>query len=193
VALPLSKYNKKIIMKKLIILSIMVSLFSKSGAQTNPSESIYNIKINSLDGKPIDLSTFKGKYILFVNVASKCGFTGQYEDLQKLYDTHKDKLMVIGLPCNQFGGQEPGTVKEIQTFCQQNYGVTFLMTEKIDVKGDKQHPLYQWLTQKEKNGNSSSTIKWNFQKYLVDGKGHLVDYYYSITNPLSDKITNYLK
>lgn len=171
----------------------MVSLFSKSGAQTNPSESIYNIKINSLDGKPIDLSTFKGKYILFVNVASKCGFTGQYEDLQKLYDTHKDKLMVIGLPCNQFGGQEPGTVKEIQTFCQQNYGVTFLMTEKIDVKGDKQHPLYQWLTQKEKNGNSSSTIKWNFQKYLVDGKGHLVDYYYSITNPLSDKITNYLK
>jgi len=171
----------------------MVSLFSKSGAQTNPSESIYNIKINSLDGKPIDLSSFKGKYILFVNVASKCGFTGQYEDLQKLYDTHKDKLMVIGLPCNQFGGQEPGTVKEIQTFCQQNYGVTFLMTEKIDVKGDKQHPLYQWLTQKEKNGNSSSTIKWNFQKYLVDGKGHLVDYYYSITNPLSDKITNYLK
>ena len=179
-------------MKKLLILSIMFSIASKSIAQTNPSESIYTIKINSLEGKPIDLSAFKGKYILFVNVASKCGFTGQYEDLQKLYDAHKDKLMVIGLPCNQFGGQEPGTIKEIQAFCQQNYGVTFLMTEKIDVKGAKQHPLYQWLTQKEKNGNSSSTIKWNFQKYLVDGNGRLVDYYYSITNPLSDKITNYL-
>ena len=180
-------------MKKLIILSIMLSIFSKSVAQTNPSESIYSIKINSLDGKPIDLSAFKGKYILFVNVASKCGFTGQYEDLQKLNDTYKDKLVIIGLPCNQFGGQEPGTVKEIQTFCQQNYGVTFLMTEKIDVKGNHQHPLYQWLTQKEKNGNSSSTVKWNFQKYLVDGKGHLVDYYYSVTNPLSDKIIKHLK
>lgn len=180
-------------MKKLLILSIMFSIFSKSVAQTNPSESIYAIKINSLEGKPIDLSTFKGKHILFVNTASKCGFTKQYEDLQNLYDTHKDKLMVIGLPCNQFGGQEPGTVKEIQTFCQQNYGVTFLMTEKIDVKGNNQHPLYQWLTQKEKNGSSSSTVKWNFQKYLVDGQGHLVDYYYSITNPLSDKITNHIK
>ena len=171
----------------------MFSIFSKSQAQTNPTESIYNIKINSLDGKPIDLATFKGKHILFVNVASKCGFTAQYEDLQKLYDTHKDKLMVIGVPCNQFGGQEPGTVQEIQTFCQQNYGVTFLMTEKIDVKGNSQHPLYQWLTKQEKNGNSSSTVKWNFQKYLVDGKGHLVDYYFSITNPMSDKIINHLK
>ena len=171
----------------------MFSIFSKSQAQKNPTESIYSIKINSLDGKPIDLATFKGKHILFVNVASKCGFTGQYEDLQKLYDTHKDKLMVIGVPCNQFGGREPGTVQEIQTFCQQNYGVTFLMTEKIDVKGNSQHHLYQWLTKQEKNGNSSSTVKWNFQKYLVDGKGHLVDYYFSITNPMSDKIINHLK
>ena len=130
---------------------------------------------------------------MFVNVASKCGFTGQYEDLQKLYDTHKDKLMIIGVPCNQFGGQEPGTVKEIQTFCQANYGVTFLMTEKVDVKGKNQHPLYQWLTQQEKNGSSSSSVKWNFQKYLVGKKGELIDYYFSITNPLSDKIINHIK
>lgn len=181
-------------MKQLILLAfIMLSFFNKSMAQTTPSESIYNIKINSLTGNPIDLSLYKGKYILFVNVASKCGFTGQYEDLQKLYETYKDNLMVIGLPCNQFGEQEPGTVQEIKQFCQANYGVTFVMTEKIDVKGNNQHPLYQWLTDKTKNGKSSSTVKWNFQKYLVDPNGNLVDYYFSITNPMSDKITKYLQ
>lgn len=169
----------------------MFSLFSNT--KTEPKESIYNIKIKSLSGEPINLADYKNKYILFVNVASKCGFTGQYEDLQKLYDTYKDKLMVIGVPCNQFGGQEPGTVKEIQTFCQQNYGVTFLMTEKIDVKGSNQHPLYQWLTQQAKNGSSSSSVKWNFQKYLVGKKGELLDYYFSVTNPMSSKITNHLK
>lgn len=171
----------------------MFSLFSNSKPKTEPTESIYNIKINALSGEPINLSDYKNKYILFVNVASKCGFTGQYEDLQKLYDTYKDKLMVIGVPCNQFGAQEPGTVKEIQTFCQQNYGVTFLMTEKIDVKGSNQHPLYQWLTQQAKNGSSSSSVKWNFQKYLVGKKGELLDYYFSVTMPLSSKITNHLK
>lgn len=171
----------------------MFSLLSNSKPNTDPNESIYNIKINALNGEPINLSDYKNKYILFVNVASKCGFTGQYEDLQKLYDTHKDNLMIIGVPCNQFGGQEPGTVKEIQSFCQVNYGVTFLMTEKVDVKGKNQHPLYQWLTQQEKNGSSSSTVKWNFQKYLVGKKGELIDYYFSITNPLSDKIKNHLK
>jgi glutathione peroxidase len=168
----------------------MFSLFSSSKPKKDPIESIYNIKINALSGEPINLSEYKNKYILFVNVASKCGFTGQYEDLQKLYDLHKDKLMVIGVPCNQFGGQEPGTEKEIQTFCQVNYGVTFLMTEKVDVKGNNQHPLYQWLTQQDKNGSSNSTVKWNFQKYLVGKKGELIDYYFSITNPLNDKIIN---
>jgi len=171
----------------------MFSLFSSSKPKTDPIMSIYDVKINALNGEPINLSDYKNKYILFVNVASKCGFTGQYEDLQKLYDTHKDKLMIIGVPCNQFGGQEPGTVKEIQTFCQANYGVTFLMTEKVDVKGKNQHPLYQWLTQQEKNGSSSSSVKWNFQKYLVGKKGELIDYYFSITNPLSDKIINHIK
>tara|TARA_R110001592_G_scaffold357977_2_gene661954 strand:- start:1418 stop:1963 length:546 start_codon:yes stop_codon:yes gene_type:complete len=181
-------------MKKLILLSLMCSIFSKSStAQTNPSESIYDIKINSLFGEPINLETYKGKYILFVNVASKCGFTGQYEDLQKLYDKYQDKLMIIGVPCNQFGGQEPGTAQEIQQFCRANYGVTFVMTEKVDVKGDKQHPLYQWLTKKSKNGKTDSTVKWNFQKYLIDKNGHMIDYYFSITNPMSDKITKHLK
>ena len=162
-------------------------------AQTTPSESIYDIKIDGLDGKPIDLSVYKGKHILFVNVASECGFTGQYEDLQKLYDTYKNKLMIIGVPCNQFGGQEPGTAAQIQSFCQTNYGVSFVMTEKVDVKGSNQHPLYQWLTKKAKNGKTDSSVKWNFQKYLVDTKGNFTDYYFSITNPMSDKITKHLK
>jgi glutathione peroxidase len=155
--------------------------------------SIYNIEINSIDGTAIDLKDYNGKHILFVNVASECGFTGQYEDLQKLYDTYQDKLMVLGVPCNQFGGQEPGSSEEIQTFCKKNYGVTFLMTEKIDVKGDNQHPLYKWLTNKDLNGMKSTSVKWNFQKYLVDGNGNLVDYFYSITKPLSSKITRQFK
>ncbi|WP_445956960.1 glutathione peroxidase [Yeosuana sp.] len=171
----------------------MFSLLTKTMSQTTPSESIYNIKINSLDGKPVDLSVYKGKYILFVNVASKCGFTGQYEDLQKLYDTHKENLMIIGVPCNQFGGQEPGTASEIEQFCSLNYGVSFLMTEKVDVKGKNQHPLYQWLTSEAKNGKTNSSVKWNFQKYLIDRSGNLIDYYFSITNPLSDKIIKHLK
>jgi glutathione peroxidase len=171
----------------------MLSIFSKSSAQTKPSESIYDIKINSLTGQAIDLSDYKDKYILFVNVASKCGFTGQYEDLQKLYDKYQDKLMIIGAPCNQFGGQEPGTAQEIQSFCQANYGVTFLMTEKLDVKGTNQHPLYQWLTMQSKNGKTDSKVKWNFQKYLINKDGSMIDYYFSITNPMSDKITKHLK
>lgn len=158
-----------------------------------PKTSIYDIKINSITGEPIDLSAFKGKYILFVNTASKCGFTPQYEDLQKLHETYKNKLVVIGLPCNQFGGQEPGTATEIQSFCKSNYGVDFLMTEKIDVKGPNQHALYKWLTNKDLNGVKNSSVKWNFQKYLIDDQGHFVDVFYSITKPMSNKITKYLK
>ena len=154
---------------------------------------LYDIKIDSLQGKPIELSAFKNKYILFVNVASKCGFTPQYEDLETLSATYKDNLVVIGVPCNQFGKQEPGSADEIQEFCQVNYGVSFLMTEKIDVKGDDQHPLYTWLTSKEMNSNKSSSVKWNFQKYFVDTDGNLIDYYFSLTKPLSTKITKYLK
>lgn len=154
---------------------------------------LYDIKIDSLQGKPIILSDFKNKYILFVNVASKCGFTPQYKDLETLSATYKDNLVVIGVPCNQFGKQEPGNADEIQEFCQVNYGVSFLMTEKIDVKGDDQHPLYMWLTEKKLNGKKSSSVKWNFQKYFVDTEGGLIDYYLSLTSPTSSKITKHLK
>ncbi len=153
----------------------------------------YELKIDSLQGKPINLSTYKNKFILLVNVASKCGFTPQYKDLQTLSDTFKENLVVIGIPCNQFGKQEPGDSDEIEEFCQVNYGVSFLITEKIDVKGDNQHPLYTWLTSKKLNGKKSSSVKWNFQKYIVDKEGKLIDYYYSITKPLSSKITKHLK
>ncbi len=157
------------------------------------TNSIYNIKINSLQGKAVDLSVFKGKYLLFVNVASKCGFTPQYKDLQELSDSYKNNLVVIGVPCNQFGKQEPGNSNDIQDFCEVNYGVSFLITEKIDVKGNNQHPLYTWLTSKKMNGKKSSSVKWNFQKYVVDKDGKLIDYYFSLTKPLSSKITKHLK
>lgn len=153
---------------------------------------LYDIQINSLQGKPINFGDFKGKYILFVNVASKCGFTPQYKDLEKLYQEYKDHLIVIGVPCNQFGNQEPGSSDEIQEFCQVNYGVSFLITEKVNVKGSNQHPLYVWLTNKENNGKKSSTVRWNFQKYLVDSEGKLIDFYYSITKPTSSKITKHI-
>jgi glutathione peroxidase len=156
-------------------------------------QSIYDVKINSLSGAHINLKDFEGKYILFVNVASKCGFTPQYKQLQELQDSYKNNLVVIGLPCNQFGGQEPGSPADIETFCEVNYGVKFLMTEKIDVKGKNQHPLYRWLTNKDVNGYKNSTVKWNFQKYLVDEKGNLVDYFFSNTSPMSSKITKFLK
>ena len=153
---------------------------------------IYDIKIDSLQGKPINLGDFKNKHILFVNVASKCGFTPQYKDLEKLHQQYQEDLVVIGVPCNQFGSQEPGSANEIEEFCEVNYGVTFLITEKVDVKGANQHPLYTWLTSKDFNGKKSSSVKWNFQKYLVSPEGKLIDYYFSITKPLSSKITKHI-
>ena len=161
-------------------------------SQDTSAPSMYDIAIDTIDGKAIDFSSFKGKKILFVNVASKCGFTKQYKDLQKLSDTYKDTLVVVGVPCNQFGKQEPGDAAEIQNFCQANYGVTFLVTEKVDVKGANQHPLYTFLTCEILNGKRDSTVKWNFQKYIVSDKGTLIDHYYSITSPLSKKITKHL-
>lgn len=151
-------------------------------------ELLYDIKINDINGNQIDLKLFQGKYILFVNVASKCGFTKQYTDLENLYQKYKDDLVVIGLPCNQFGSQEPGTNEEIKTFCTKNYGVTFIITEKIKVKGDNMHPIYNWLTNKKNNGKLNTSVKWNFQKYLVDRNGDLINYFYSTTSPLSNKI-----
>ncbi len=157
------------------------------------NESFYDIKLNDINGKQIDLKSFDDKYILFVNVASKCGFTSQYTDLEKLHQQYQNDLVVIGLPCNQFGGQEPGNAEEIKNFCSSNYGVTFIISEKIEVKGEGMHPLYQWLTQKELNGKTSSTVKWNFQKYIVDKNGELLNYFYSMTGPLSNKITSLIE
>ena len=154
---------------------------------------IYDIEMNSLQNTAIQFSDFKGKHLLFVNVASKCGFTPQYKELEELHKTYKNNLVVIGVPCNQFGKREPGNSDEIQEFCQVNYGVSFLITEKIDVKGINQHPLYAWLTQRKLNNKKSSSVKWNFQKYLVSPEGKLIDYYFSITKPLSSKITKHLK
>jgi glutathione peroxidase len=136
----------------------------------------------------MDLSAFKGKKVLFVNVASECGFTPQYNELQHLYDNHKDKLTVVGVPCNQFGGQEPGDAQQIATFCERNFGVTFPLTEKIEVKGSNQHALYQWLTKSELNGKEDSSVEWNFQKYLIDENGALLKVFAPGVNPLDDSL-----
>lgn len=165
---------------------------------TNPKRSrelkvdtIYDININALNGDTLDLKKYKNHFILFVNVASKCGFTPQYKQLQELHDSHEN-LTVIGVPCNQFGGQEPGNADEISNFCQVNYGVTFPITEKVDVKGSNQHPLYSWLTQKVNNGKKDTSVKWNFQKYLIGPSGDWIDYYLSTTSPTSSKIKKHL-
>jgi glutathione peroxidase len=166
---------------------------NNNSPETAPKSPIYDIAINSLQGQAIQLSEFKGKFILIVNVASKCGFTPQYKDLEKLHQTYKDKLVVIGAPCNQFGNQEPGSADDIQEFCERNYGVSFMITEKLDVKGSNQHPLYKWLTNKYLNGKKDSSVKWNFHKFLINPEGNLVDSYGSMTNPVSSKITKHLK
>ena len=176
----------------ILLTLIFVKFTNQSQEVMKSSPSIYEISINSISGEPINFEDFKGKKILIVNTASECGFTGQYADLEKLYETYKDKLVVIGVPCNQFGGQEPGTLTEIKSFCEVNYGVTFLLTEKVEVKGENQHPLYAWLTNKDLNGVKNSSVKWNFQKYLLDENGSFIDYYFSITKPLSSKITKQL-
>ena len=157
------------------------------------SSTVYDFSLTGTDGKEINLNAFKGKKILFVNVASKCGYTPQYEGLQKLYAQNKENLVIIGLPCNQFMNQEPGTNEEIQTFCKKNYGVTFPITQKIYVKGDKIHPLYNWLTRKELNGVEDSKVKWNFQKYLIDEEGALIQVFGSKVKPLGEEIISAIK
>ena len=141
-------------------------------AQTS---SIHQFKVSTLEGEEFDFASLKGKKIMIVNVASKCGLTPQYEDLQKLYDMYKDKnFIIIGFPANNFLSQEPGTADEIREFCSRNYGVTFPMMEKISVKGKDMHPLYKWLTSKDLNGVLESDVQWNFQKYLINESGNLV-------------------
>ena len=169
----------------------LLSMFFKSNAQE--LSSFYDLTYTSITGEKVSLETYKGKFILFVNVASKCGFTKQYKELQQLYVNNQDKIVVIGVPCNQFGNQEPGNEKQISLFCSEKYKVTSPMTEKLKVRGSEQHMLYAWLTSKELNGSKNSSVKWNFQKYLVGPEGNLVDYWYSLTSPSSSKVTNYLR
>lgn len=154
------------------ITALLLSIATLLSVHMNNQPSIYDIKINDHTGSPLDLNAYKGKKLMIVNVASECGYTSQYGALQELYDLHKDSLIIIGVPCNDFGGQEPGTEEEIVTFCQKKYGVTFPITEKIGITSDI-HPLYQWLTEKEKNGISNNSVKWNFHKFLIDKDGSL--------------------
>ncbi len=150
--------------------------------------SFYDFKVKTLEGADFDLSTLKGKKVMVVNTASKCGFTPQYKDLEELYEQYQGDFVIIGFPANNFMNQEPGSATDIRKFCTENYGVTFPMMEKISVKGKDMHPLYKWLTTKAENGVMDSDVKWNFQKYLIDEKGTLIDVVYSKDKPSSDKV-----
>jgi len=152
------------------------------------SQGIYDFKVKTLEGADFDFSTLKGKKIMIVNTASKCGYTPQYKDLEEVYVNNQDNLVIIGFPANNFMNQEPGSATDIRKFCSENYGVTFPLMEKISVKGDDMHPLYKWLTSKEKNGVMDSNVTWNFQKYLIDEKGNLVDVIYPKEKPNSEKV-----
>lgn len=156
-----------------------------------PPENIYQFSFTSIDGKTIHLKDFKGKKILLVNTASKCGFTPQYKELEALSKKFENKLVVIGFPANNFGSQEPGSNEDIQSFCEQNYGVTFLLAEKSSVKGDDINPLFAYLTAAA-NPDFTGDIKWNFEKFLIDENGHLIHRYRSAVKPLSNEITSQL-
>lgn len=155
--------------------------------------SFHALEAVDIHGKAFPLSQLKGKKVMVVNVASECGNTPQYAQLQEIYDAYKEKgLVIIGFPCNQFGGQEPGDEKQIEQFCQKNYGVTFPLMSKVDVKGAAQHPVYAWLTQKALNGSLDSEVKWNFQKYLIDEEGRLVMMVGAGTSPMDESVMNWL-
>ena len=171
------------------IIIIMFSFFNKT--MSNNTETFFDLNINSIVGDALNLSKLKGKTILLVNVASNCGFTKQYDDLQNLHESYKNKgLVVIGMPSNQFGGQEPGSETEIKKFCETNFNITFQMTSKYDVKGDNAHPIYIWA--KETFGKST-VPKWNFHKILINKEGKVEDTFASFTNPMSKKIINKLE
>lgn len=176
--------------KAIFIISLLFMISTQ--AQTEIPASIYDFSITTLEGEHIALSDYKGKKMLLVNTASKCGYTPQYKDLEALYEKYGDQLVVIGFPANNFMDQEPGSNEEIATFCERNYGVSFPMSEKISVKGKNQAPIYQWLTSKQYNGVKDSKVKWNFQKYLIDENGKLLEVFKSSVNPMSDEIVGYL-
>jgi len=153
---------------------------------------VYDFKVPGLTGGTIYFSQFKGKKILIVNTASKCGNTPQYASLEKLYEKYKDKLVIVGFPANNFGQQEPGTNGEIQEFCKKNYGVSFPMAEKVSVKGDDIHPLFKWLVDEAAKKGFSDPIKWNFTKFLLDENGNLITVIFNKVDPMSDEVTKYL-
>lgn len=161
-------------------------------SQNTMSKNIYDYSFTSLEGEEINLAAYKGKKMLLVNTASKCGFTPQYEELETLYRQHQDRLIIIGFPANNFLNQEPGTNEDIAAFCERNYGVTFPMSEKISVVGENQDPIYRWLTSKAYNGKKDSKVKWNFQKYLIDETGNLIEVFESAVSPLSEEIAKHL-
>lgn len=156
------------------------------------NKSVHDFKVKNIEGKEISLNTYKGKKMLIVNVASKCGYTPQYKELEELSKKYADKLVVLGFPANNFGGQEPGSNDEIKTFCQSNYGVSFPMFSKISVVGKDQHELYTFLSSKDLNGTTGDAPKWNFCKYLVDENGKVLKFFPSSIKPLSKEITDLL-
>lgn len=179
---------------KYLLMGLLSFLFAcKPKANAQLPKSIYEFKVEALDGSTIDFADFKGKKILIVNTASKCGFTKQYEELEELYKQYKDKLVIIGFPANNFMSQEPGSNNEIAEFCKKNYGVSFPMAAKISVKGKDMAPIYQWLTTQDYNGVESSSVKWNFQKYLINEEGKLVQHFSPATKPMSDEIVSLIK
>ena len=167
-----------------------ISISGAVSAQTT----LHSFRTKTIDGKEFDLSTLKGKKVLVVNTASKCGLTPQYKELEALYKKYKDRnFVIIGFPANNFLSQEPGTNDEIKEFCELNYGVTFPMMSKISVKGKDQDPIYKWLTNKSENGKMDAGVSWNFQKFMVDEKGQLVDFAGPRESPMSDKIVQWIE
>ena len=180
-------------MKQKAILFVLF-LFVIVTMQAQTKQSIYQFKVKDLNGKTFDFASLKGKKILVVNTASKCGYTPQYEQLEEIYRLYKNKnFVIIGFPANNFGSQEPGTNAEIATFCKANYGVSFPMMSKISVKGSDMNEVYQFLTKKAKNGVKDSNVEWNFQKYLLNENGELVQVYLSGVEPTDLKILNWIK
>ncbi|MBA2249850.1 MAG: glutathione peroxidase [Chitinophagaceae bacterium] len=188
-------------MYKIILLGVTISAFAFVIPNNNivqqalsfKTVSIHQFKVDGLDGNTIDFSKFKGKKIMVVNTASKCGYTPQYEFLEKLYKQYSDKMVIVGFPANNFGQQEPGTNSDIKEFCTKNYGVTFPMAAKVSVKGDDIAPIYKWLTSKDQNGVMDADIKWNFTKFVLDENGVLLAKFDSKVDPMSDEITKFFK
>jgi glutathione peroxidase len=161
---------------------------------TMPASSFHALEAIDINGNTVSMSSFAGKKVMVVNTASECGFTPQYKQLQELHEAYKDKgLVILGFPCNDFGGQEPGTGDEIEAFCQKNYGVTFPLMAKVSIKGDAPHPVYRWLTNKSENGVMDASVKWNFHKFLIDEQGHLVKALGSGIGPFDEEVVGWLK